>query len=66
MVGGRPSVPGWDPGAEGRDVRRKDDPPIPIPPDQDPPSPVEEPPDGPITDPGGPVREPEPEEPKRL
>jgi len=46
-----------------KEPRRSD---IPIPPDQDLPSPVEEPPDRPQSDPPAPVKEPGPEPPTRL
>ena len=45
---------------------RSDDPPIPIPPGEEPPPPIQEPPDKPIIEPDSPVREPGPREPKRL
>jgi hypothetical protein len=48
------------------EMRSDEDPPIPIPPGEDPPPPVQEPPDKPIIDPGSPVQEPGPREPRRL
>jgi hypothetical protein len=39
---------------------------IPVPPDQDLPSPIKEPPDTPQPEPPGPVREPEPTPPTRM
>lgn len=52
----------------GNDIvlRSDEDPPIPIPPGEDPPPPIQEPPDKPVVGPDGPVREPGPREPKRL
>jgi hypothetical protein len=47
-------------------MRSDEDPPIPIPPGEDPPPPVKEPPDKPVITPDGPVREPGPQEPRRL
>ncbi|MGC2109540.1 MAG: hypothetical protein WA655_08485 [Candidatus Korobacteraceae bacterium] len=47
-------------------LRRDEDPPIPIPPGEEPPPPIQEPPDKPVTEPDGPVREPGPREPRRL
>lgn len=47
-------------------LRTDEDPPIPIPPGEDPPPPVNEPPDTPVMDPDAPVREPGPLEPTRL
>ena len=47
-------------------MRQDEDPPIPIPPGEEPPPPVQEPPDKPVTGPDGPVREPGPREPRRL
>jgi hypothetical protein len=47
-------------------LRSDEDPPIPIPPGEDPPPPVKEPPDTPIVEPDSPVREPGPTEPRRL
>ena len=47
-------------------LRSDEDPPIPIPPGEDPPPPIQEPPDKPVIAPDGPVREPGPREPKRL
>ena len=47
-------------------LRSDEDPPIPIPPGEEPPPPVQEPPDKPVTQPEGPVREPGPREPRRL
>jgi hypothetical protein len=47
-------------------MRRDEDPPIPIPPGEDPPPPVQEPPDKPVMAPDAPVREPGPQEPRRL
>jgi hypothetical protein len=47
-------------------LRRDEDPPIPIPPGEDLPSPIKEPPDGPVDDPPGPMREPGPEPPTHL
>ena len=49
-----------------RTLRSDEDPPIPIPPGEDPPPPVQEPPDKPVIAPDSPVREPGPQEPKRL
>ncbi len=45
-------------------LRRDEDPPVPVPPGEDVPSPVKEPPDGPTDEP--PVREPDPDAPTRL
>ncbi len=50
----------------GMRTRSDEDPPIPIPPGEDPPPPVREPPDKPVIAPDSPVREPGPQEPKRL
>jgi hypothetical protein len=47
-------------------LRSDEDPPIPIPPGEDPPPPVKEPPDTPVIAPDSPVREPGPQEPRRL
>jgi hypothetical protein len=47
-------------------LRSDEDPPIPIPPGEEPPPPIEEPPDKPVIGPDAPVREPGPREPKRL
>ena len=47
-------------------LRTDEDPPIPIPPGEDPPPPIQEPPDKPVVEPDAPVREPGPREPKRL
>ena len=47
-------------------MRSDEDPPIPLPPGEDPPPPVQEPPDKPIVGPDGPVQEPGPHEPRRL
>jgi hypothetical protein len=47
-------------------LRSDEDPPIPIPPGEDPPPPIQEPPDKPVVGPDGPVREPGPREPRRL
>ena len=47
-------------------MRSDEDPPIPIPPGEDPPPPVQEPPDKPVIAPDSPVREPGPQEPRRL
>ncbi len=47
-------------------LRRDEDPPIPIPPGEDPPPPIQEPPDKPVIAPDAPVREPGPSEPRRL
>jgi len=49
-----------------RHMRSDEDPPIPLPPGEDPPPPVKDPPDKPVVGPDGPVREPEPREPRRL
>ena len=52
---------------DGRFALRSDeDPPIPIPPGEDPPPPIKEPPDTPVITPDSPVREPGPQEPRRL
>jgi hypothetical protein len=48
------------------EMRSDEDPPIPIPPGEDPPPPVQEPPDKPVVAPDSPVREPGPREPRRL
>ncbi len=52
----------------GRVIRARsdEDPPIPVPPGEEPPPPVREPPDTPVIGPDGPVREPGPDEPRRL
>ncbi len=47
-------------------ARSDEDPPIPIPPGEEPPPPIEEPPDKPVVGPDAPVREPGPREPRRL
>ena len=47
-------------------LRSDEDPPIPLPPGEEPPPPIEEPPDKPVVGPDGPVREPGPNEPKRM
>jgi hypothetical protein len=47
-------------------MRSDEDPPIPLPPGEDPPPPVQEPPDKPVVTPDSPVREPGPAEPRRL
>lgn len=47
-------------------LRSDEDPPIPVPPGEDPPPPVQEPPDKPMVGPDAPVREPEPRQPRRL
>jgi hypothetical protein len=47
-------------------LRSDEDPPIPIPPGEDPPPPIQEPPDKPVIAPDAPVQEPGPREPKRL
>lgn len=47
-------------------LRSDEDPPIPMPPGEDPPPPVQEPPDKPVIAPDSPVREPGPHEPRRL
>lgn len=47
-------------------MRSDEDPPIPIPPGEEPPAPVKEPPDTPVMTPDSPVREPGPTEPRRL
>ncbi len=47
-------------------MRSDEDPPIPIPPGEEPPAPVKEPPDTPVIAPDSPVREPGPAEPRRL
>jgi hypothetical protein len=47
-------------------MRSDEDPPIPIPPGEDPPPPMKEPPDKPVIGPHVPVREPEPRQPQRL
>ncbi len=47
-------------------LRSDEDPPIPIPPGEEPPPPIEEPPDKPVVGPDAPVREPGPSEPRRL
>jgi hypothetical protein len=47
-------------------MRTDEDPPIPIPPGEEPPPPIQEPPDKPVIEPGSPVREPGPREPRRL
>jgi hypothetical protein len=47
-------------------ARSDEDPPIPIPPGEEPPPPVKEPPDTPVIAPDSPVREPGPTEPRRL
>jgi hypothetical protein len=47
-------------------LRRDEEPPIPIPPGEEPPPPIEEPPDKPVVGPDSPVREPGPGEPQRL
>jgi hypothetical protein len=47
-------------------MRSDEDPPIPIPPGEEPPPPVKEPPDTPVIAPDSPVREPGPAEPRRL
>ena len=47
-------------------MRSDEDPPIPIPPGEDPPPPIQEPPDKPVITPDGPLREPGPQEPRRL
>lgn len=52
--------------ASPRIARSDEDPPIPIPPGEDPPPPVQEPPDKPVIAPDSPVREPGPQEPRRL
>lgn len=49
-----------------RRMRSDEDPPIPIPPGEEPPPPVQEPPDKPVITPDSPVREPGPQEPRRL
>jgi hypothetical protein len=49
-----------------RMMRSDEDPPIPIPPGEEPPPPVKEPPDTPVIAPDSPVREPGPAEPRRL
>ena len=46
--------------------RQDDDPPIPMPPGEEPPPPVKEPPDKPVLEPDAPVREPGPREPRRM
>jgi hypothetical protein len=50
----------------GMTMRSDEDPPIPIPPGEDPPPPIQEPPDKPVIAPDSPVREPGPAEPRRL
>jgi hypothetical protein len=52
--------------AEPLRMRSDEDPPIPMPPGEEPPPPIQEPPDKPIVGPDGPVREPGPREPRRL
>jgi hypothetical protein len=47
-------------------LRSDEEPPIPIPPGEQPPPPIEEPPDKPVIGPDAPVSEPGPREPKRL
>jgi hypothetical protein len=47
-------------------LRSDEDPPIPVPPGEDPPPPIQEPPDKPVVGPDAPVREPGPREPRRL
>jgi hypothetical protein len=47
-------------------LRSDEDIPLPVPPGEDPPSPIGEPPDEPIVGPDGPVRDPGPREPQRL
>ncbi|HZR32952.1 MAG TPA: hypothetical protein VFA76_13995 [Terriglobales bacterium] len=53
-------------GPRANNELKKDRPAPPIPPDQEPRSPVEEPPDGPQPEPPAPVREPDPTLPTRL
>ncbi len=48
------------------EARSDEEPPIPIPPGEEPPPPIEEPPDKPVVGPDAPVREPGPREPRRL
>ena len=47
-------------------LRSDEDSPVPVPPGEDLPSPVKEPPDQPVLEPDHPVREPGPDEPRRL
>jgi len=47
-------------------LRQDEDPPIPVPPGEDPPPPVQEPPDKPVTSPNAPVGDPDPKQPRRL
>jgi hypothetical protein len=55
-----------DPDSNVVHLRSDEDPPIPIPPGEEPPPPIEEPPDKPVIGPEAPVREPGPREPRRL
>ena len=48
------------------ETRSDEDTPIPMPPGEEPPPPIEEPPDKPVVGPDAPMREPGPQEPKRL
>lgn len=56
----------WELPLAERHMRSDQDPPIPIPPGEDLPSPINEPPDTPVLDPHHPVGEPDPVEPTRL
>ena len=47
-------------------LRSDEEPPLPVPPGEEPPPPVKEPPDKPVVGPDGPVQEPGPRGPTRL
>jgi hypothetical protein len=47
-------------------MRSDEEPPLPIPPGEEPPPPIQEPPDKPVVGPDAPVREPGPSDPRRL
>jgi hypothetical protein len=47
-------------------LRSDEEPPVPMPPGEEPPPPVKEPPDKPVTEPDAPVREPGPRQPQRM
>ena len=55
-----------DPHSDAIHLRSDEDPPLPIPPGEEPPPPIEEPPDKPVVGPQAPVREPGPHQPARL
>jgi hypothetical protein len=52
--------------ASKKDMRLRQEPDIPVPPDHDPAEPIKEPPGTPEVNPPGPVQEPEPTGPRRL